>query len=91
MAKVHDIGTHFFWHSMKYPGGQFPLFDRGVTREIDEPFRLGVSKVIRFPFTRKALVLGLWKARLPEGDALREAIGARALDGMDDNIWSDDL
>ena len=91
MAKVHDIGAQLFWHTLTYPSTEFPLLDRGITHEIDEPFRVGISKVIRLPFTKRALVVGHWKAQLSEGMALQNAIGARALSDTNDDIWGEEF
>ena len=83
MAKVHDIGFDTYVHGMSYPNTKFPLYDHGLTREIDPPFRLGISRVIRIPLTRRAFVVGKWVARLPETEALMDAIGARELGEQD--------
>ena len=87
MAKVYDIGPKVYVQGMDYPNKSFPLYDHGITREIDPPFRLGVSRVLRVPFSRKALVIGQWVATLSETDALIDAIGARPLESEDwDNV-----
>lgn len=79
MAKVHDLYFNTYVHKMDYPTSKFPLYDFGLTREIDPPFRLGLSRVFRIPFTRRAIVVGKWAAALPEDEALYGAIGARPL------------
>lgn len=83
MAQVHDIGSKNYIQVITYPSVKFPLYDHGITREIDPPYRLGISRVFRIPFSRKAVVVGEWVARLPETDALINAIGARPLDSKD--------
>lgn len=80
MAQVYDIGLKNYIQVLTYPSRKFPLYDHGVTREIDPPFRLGVSRVLRVPFSKKALVIGQWVSFLPETDALVSAIGARPLE-----------
>jgi hypothetical protein len=87
MSKVYDIGTNTYVQRLNYPTRKFPLYDHGITREIDPPYRVGFSRVIRVPFSRKALVVGQWVSVLPETDALINAIGARPLESDDwDNV-----
>ena len=74
MPVTKDAGR-FFAHGMTYPSTNFPLVDKGVTQEIEHPFRLGKSLVPRAPFTRRALVLGVWGASATDPDkALEKAL-----------------
>lgn len=77
MPKVHHIGSKVYAHQMVYPPGKFPLVERGETQEIEYPFRTGHSVVMRAPFTRRALAVGLWRGKRDEDDALMGALGAR--------------
>jgi hypothetical protein len=79
MAQTHDVGN-FYWHTMTYPVKPGVVFDRAETQEIEEPYRGGKGWAIRFPFTRKAIVIGLWKARYTEGVALTRAINGRGIE-----------
>lgn len=80
MPQLHDIGRKHFVHTMAYPTKKFPILDRGETQEIEEPFRLGRSWVIRLPFSRSAVVFGHWVSEQDETEALRRAIKVRDLD-----------
>lgn len=74
MPTTKDAGR-FFAHGMTYPSTDFPLVDKGVTQEIEHPFRLGKSVVLRAPFTRRAVVLGVWGASATDPDeALKKAL-----------------
>lgn len=80
MPQLHDIGKKHFVHTMAYPTKKFPILDRGETQEIEEPYRLGRSWVVRVPLTRWAFVAGRWVSEQPEDSALTRAIKARPLD-----------
>ena len=67
---------------MSYPSRKFPVVDKGNTQEIEYPFRVGQSVVLRVPFTKQAVVLGRWVSSKPETDALTSAIGARQLENF---------
>jgi len=79
MPKVHNIGEDMYIHAMKYPSRKFPLTERGHTQEIESPYREGQGRVVRIPFSRRALVLGRWQHPRTEESALTEAIGMREL------------
>lgn len=79
MPEVHDIGSHYFVHAMKYPTKKFPFIDKGNTQEIEWPYRTGDSLVMRFPWSRSSVVLGKWNGKKNETDALTQAIGVREL------------
>ena len=83
MPATKDVGR-FFAHGLTYPSTNFPLVDRGVTQEIEHPFRLGKSLVLRVPFTRRAVVLGVWGASASDPDkALEKALRLFHLGGSD--------
>ena len=42
--------------------GKKPLFEKGWSQETEHPFRKGTCAVVRMPFTKKALAVGLWGA-----------------------------
>lgn len=80
MPEVYNIGKQYFTHQMEYPTKKFPLLDKGTTQEIEEPFRRGISIVLRAPFSRRALVIGKWTGTQNEEMALSSAIGMREID-----------
>jgi hypothetical protein len=66
---------------VKYPHRHFlPIVEKGWSHEIDEPFRKGSCLVIRIPFTRPGIGIGVWGAPQDEEDALTSAIWGRTLD-----------
>jgi hypothetical protein len=75
MPITKEIGR-LFTHRFTYPPGKhFPLIDLGSSQEIEYPFRSGRSLVVRIPFTRESVVLGIWGE--PEDDpdtALQKAL-----------------
>jgi hypothetical protein len=79
MPKVHNIGEDMYIHTMKYPSRKFPLTERGHTQEIESPYREGQGRVVRFPFSRQAVVMGRWQTSREEDAALTDAIGMREL------------
>ena len=80
MPNVTQLGPRIYAHPMEYPTNKFPIIDKGHTQEIDWPFRMGKAAVLRLPFTRRALVIGVWTGRQDEHAALSSAIGARSID-----------
>ena len=76
-----DIGP-LYAQILKYPHRKFlPVFEKGWTNEIDEPYRKGSCLVFRFPFTKPGFVLGVWtKSAQDEQEALTAAIWGRHLD-----------
>ena len=80
MPQVHEIGTKYFTHQMRYPSTAFPLMESGTTQEIEEPYRQGKSWVFRLPMSTRAVVVGRWGDPLEEEQALRQAMGVRDLD-----------
>jgi len=89
VPNVHHIGPKIYAHQMTYPPGSFPLCERGDTQEIEYPFRTGSSLVFRFPFTRRAMAVGVWTGKRDEEDALMGAIVARWIDEEDDDAAVD--
>lgn len=88
MAKTHDVGR-LYWHTMVYPRKFKGFTDRAESQEIEVPFRAGSGFVLRLPFTRLGLVLGVWSKPQPydESIALTRAISARFL-GEDEVTWN---
>ena len=84
MANTRGVGP-FFWHSMTYPVKPPVLIDPAETQEIDTPFRRGRGYALRFPLTRRALVVGRWKSIHDESEALTYAICGRAVEHEDVN------
>lgn len=79
MPKVHGSGR-LFAHAMLYPTKLFPLVEPGTTRETEHPYRTGRSLVLRLPFSRRAVAIGVWgSAHGEEVSALSEAIGYREI------------
>ena len=79
---IHDVGKRGFWHAMTYPKmtPPPPLTEKGATQETEEPYRFGRSRVLRLPFTRRALVIGVWEdIQYPEHIALEQATGLREM------------
>lgn len=85
MAKTWSISKNWFWSTLTYAHRGWPWFERGDTQEIEWPYRRCNSFVVRFPFTRKALVLGKWGPARSETDALLHAVRGdfRSLEQLD--------
>lgn len=79
MPQVHNIGEHMYLHTMKYPSRKFPITERGHTQEIEAPYRVGAGRVLRIPFSKRAVVIGKWQQAKDEQVALTDAIGMREL------------
>lgn len=56
VSETHDLGR-LFVHTMRVPTGG-PLVELGTTHEVEEPWRVGRSAVLRA--WRHALVVGWW-------------------------------
>lgn len=77
--QTKDIGN-FYWHSLTYPYRPKGLFERAYSQELDPPFRRGHGIAIRFPYSKSAIVLGIWKKTgYTESEALTYAIKGRGL------------
>jgi hypothetical protein len=77
MATEPKEFRNFYWHPLEYPTKPKGLWEKAETQEIDEPFRSGSGWAIRLPLTRKAMVIGTWKAAYSESEALTYAIRGR--------------
>lgn len=74
-----DFGP-FYAHGITYGKKPKELFEKAESQEIELPFRRGAGIAVRFPFTRKAIVLGKWKETgYTESEALTYAINGRPL------------
>jgi hypothetical protein len=72
--------------TIKYPKRfLYPFFEIGWTQEIEEPFRYGKCLVLRLPYGKVGLGIGVWLKQKEENDALLEAIQGRevALDELE--------
>lgn len=79
MAKTKDFGSIYF-HRLTYPINPVDFIEKAYSQEIDEPFRKGVGISVRLPFTKEALVIGVWrKTGYTESQALTYAINGRGL------------
>ena len=79
----------FYADTLKYPHRNFlPIVEEGWTQETEDPYRKSAfCLVLRFPFTRPGLVLGIWgKPVNDEETALAQAMDARELS---DTEWDD--
>lgn len=85
MARTHDVGK-YYWHLMTYPVKPPVLFEKAETQEIDTPFRFGRGWSLRFPFTRRSIVLGKWVKYYSESEALTVAINGRSMN-QDEVDW----
>jgi hypothetical protein len=66
---------------IKYPHRDaLPVFEKGWTHEIEEPYRRGSCLVFRVPFTKPGFVIGKWAESQTEDEALTAAIWGRELD-----------
>lgn len=87
MAHITELGPAYFqklyWHTENPP-----LLHLDTTQETDRPYRTGRCLVVRLPFTRTALVLGVWTGRRKEFEALISAVGGRVIAG--NSISADD-
>jgi hypothetical protein len=83
IKSVHKFYTQIF----TYPEIPKVFVEKAYTQLIDPPFHTGVGIAFRVPFTKKALVLGVWVNTLDEGTALTHAIGGRMLPIDDSPTW----
>lgn len=68
---------------IKYPHRKpLPVVEKGWTHEIEEPYRRGSCLVFRFPFTKPAVVFGVWREEQDEETALRKAMWTRVMDDV---------
>jgi hypothetical protein len=77
--QTKDVGN-LYWHPLTYPYKPRGLAERADTQELDSPFRRGKGIAFRVPFSRKAIVVGVWKKTgYTESQALTYAIKGRGL------------
>ena len=74
--RVQSTGR-VYWHPLTYGKKPKILAEKATTQEIEPPYRAGKGVSLRLPFTRKALVVGIWTHRLDESHALTAAIKGR--------------
>lgn len=75
---VHTLGyfyVQFGWASTK----SYPLISRDTSREMTYPYRVGSCLVLRTPFSRRVVVLGVWTSQQDENTQLLKATGAQFL------------
>lgn len=86
VANPRSLGK-FYWHPLIYPVKPKEFWEKAETQEIEHPFRHGVGVSVRLPLTRLAMVLGRWKRKLEESQALTNAIAGRTM--LDEEInWN---
>ena len=83
--KKHDLGP-LFVHGIKLQK-KSPIFHRYPSHEVAPPYRWSNSLIIRIPWCRQGLVVGLWRS----ADRTEEQMLLDALEGrqMTDNEFSD--
>lgn len=75
---VHTLGYFYVqlgWSSTK----DYPLVSRDSSREMTYPYRVGSCLVLRLPFSRRVVVLGVWTSQQDEDTQLLKATGAQFL------------
>lgn len=77
MATTHEL-ANIYWHTMKVHA-RGPLTTTDYTYEIDEPYRVGRARILRFPFTGWCLVIGHWFGKVTEFYALEHSIAMREI------------
>lgn len=78
MAHITDIGPRFYAQRLYWHTDNPPLVHVTHTTETEPPFRLGRCLVLRAPFTKVALALGVWVDRAEdEESALLRSMDAR--------------
>jgi len=66
--------------TVTYPIKRFSFVTEiGWSQETDEPFRAGKCFVIKLPFIKTGVAIGIWRKKLNEQDALLNAIQARVI------------
>jgi len=68
-----------YWHVLTYGSKPKIFIEKAETQEIDGDYRFGSGWAIRFPFTRKAIVIGRWVTSFGESEALTYAIRGRSM------------
>jgi hypothetical protein len=79
MANTKDIGS-LYWHPTSYKIKPKELWEKAESQETEYPFRRGAAIIVRLPFSKKALVMGIWKETgFSESEALTSAVNGRGL------------
>lgn len=83
--KKHDLGP-LFWHTIRLQK-KSAIFHRYPSHEVEAPYRWSNSLIIRIPWCRLGLVVGLWRST----DRSEEQMLLDALEGrqISDNEFSD--
>lgn len=82
--KKHDLGP-LFVHRIKLEK-KSPIFHRYPSHEVEAPYRWSNSVIVRIPWCRQGLVVGLWRSTSrTEEQMLLEALEGRQ---MTDNEFS---
>jgi hypothetical protein len=64
-----------------YPVKRFNfIIEKGWSQEIEEPYRHGSCIVLKAPFIKTGIAVGIWRYKNTENQALMAAIKARTLD-----------
>lgn len=80
MAHITDLGPHLYAQTLWWHTENPPLFHITHTTETEPPYRLGRCAVLRLPFSKRALALGVWVAEAKhEEDALLRSMDARVI------------
>lgn len=85
MPVTHDAGRLYATHMRYLTRKGMPLLERGWSNEIEHPFRRGRCLVLRIPFTKFGIVMGLWGRPGDEDTRLQDAAGMRLLGPLDPN------
>lgn len=85
MAKTTDIGPLFFqWIRLN---SKAPLLHTAPVQMTEDPYHSATALIVRPPFLRTGLVLGLWrKSGLDEEEALLNALSGKGLDLYDEDL-----
>lgn len=78
MAQTHDLGP-LFAQRLYYHSEHPPLAAFTQSQEIEPPFRAGRCLVLRLPFSKSAVAVGVWLRAKTESSALMDAMGARVV------------
>jgi hypothetical protein len=77
--ETKDFGR-LFVQKLYYANRAAPRLAVEVVTEIDAPWRTGIARVLRIPFTRTALVVGWWTGVGNEMENLSGAVQSREQD-----------
>lgn len=83
---THDIGSRFFWQSIRIFHRPAPLVTFGKTTMTEPPFKKARPLIIRVPFTTHAVALGLWEETgWDEEEALYNALSGWGFDPFEED------